>query len=114
VITDAGRTGSIQSVGGCDIRSRIQEYLSGIPDWTREAGVRPEIQGVFIDLDRNGKARSIERFRELLPDLPLPPPQETPGQGAAGPPPEDPEAPAGEAREAGAPAGEAGGGEVSP
>jgi metallophosphoesterase (TIGR00282 family) len=71
VITDAGRTGSIQSVGGCDARSRIQEYLTGIPDWTREAGARPEVQGVFIELDRDGRARSIERFREALPDMPL-------------------------------------------
>jgi metallophosphoesterase (TIGR00282 family) len=67
VITDAGRTGSIQSVGGCDVKSRIQEYLSGIPDWTRDAAAQPEIQGVFIELGRDGKARSIERFRESLP-----------------------------------------------
>jgi metallophosphoesterase (TIGR00282 family) len=82
VITDAGRTGSIQSVGGCDIASRIQEYLSGIPDWTREAGVWPEIQGVFIELAGDGKALSIERFRELLPDLPPPLPQNAPDNGA--------------------------------
>jgi metallophosphoesterase (TIGR00282 family) len=103
VITDAGRTGSIQSVGGCDSTSRIQEYLSGIPDWTRESGVQPEIQGVFIELDRQGKARSIERFRERLPDLPPFPSREAPGQDAAaeGPPPEDPEAEAGEDRDGG-------------
>jgi len=45
VICDAGRTGSVNSVGGTDIQSRIQEYLTGIPDWdpgrlgqTRTAG----------------------------------------------------------------------------
>ncbi|MDR1239627.1 MAG: YmdB family metallophosphoesterase [Treponema sp.] len=81
VITDAGRTGSVQSVGGCDPRSRIQEYLTGIPDWTRDAGAKPEVQGVFIELDRNGKARSIERFREALPDMPLP---ETPAAAGTG------------------------------
>ncbi|MDR1098842.1 MAG: YmdB family metallophosphoesterase [Treponema sp.] len=87
VITDAGRTGSVQSVGGCDIKSRIQEYLSGIPDWTREAGAQPEIQGVFIHLDQNGRALSIERFREPLPDLPLPATPAAPGQagGEEGP-----------------------------
>jgi metallophosphoesterase (TIGR00282 family) len=79
VITDAGRTGSIQSVGGCDIKSRIQEYLSGIPDWTRDAGAQPELQGVFIELGRDGRALSIERFRETLPDMPLPPAQPPPG-----------------------------------
>ncbi|MCL2139722.1 MAG: YmdB family metallophosphoesterase, partial [Treponema sp.] len=31
VISDAGRTGSSESVGGCDIGLRIQEYLTGIP-----------------------------------------------------------------------------------
>jgi Uncharacterized protein conserved in bacteria len=63
VITDAGRTGSIQSVGGSEINSRIKEYTTGIPDWTREAWEQPELQGVFIELDKDGKAISIERVR---------------------------------------------------
>jgi metallophosphoesterase (TIGR00282 family) len=80
VITDAGRTGSIQSVGGCDINSRIQEYLTGIPDWTRDAGDQPELQGVFIDIGRDGKALSIERVRETVPDMPV----QTTQEGASG------------------------------
>ncbi|MDR0302446.1 MAG: YmdB family metallophosphoesterase [Treponema sp.] len=63
VITDAGRTGSIQSVGGCEINSRIKEYLTGIPDWTREAWDQPELQGVYLDIGKDGKALSIERVR---------------------------------------------------
>jgi metallophosphoesterase (TIGR00282 family) len=63
VISDAGRTGSAESVGGCEINSRIQEYLSGIPDWTKDAWERPEVQGVYIEITTNGKARSIERIR---------------------------------------------------
>lgn len=63
VISDAGRTGSIQSVGGCDTNSRIKEYLTGIPDWTREAWEEPELQGVFIEIGKEGKALSIERIR---------------------------------------------------
>jgi metallophosphoesterase (TIGR00282 family) len=91
VITDAGRTGSIQSVGGCDIKSRIQEYLSGIPDWTKEAGAQPEIQGVFLELGRDGKARSIERFRESLPAYEIAAGRAAdPGDDTA---PEDPETP---------------------
>ena len=62
VITDAGRTGSVNSVGGCDSSSRIREYLSGIPDWTRESWEEPELQGVFIELGKDGKALSIERI----------------------------------------------------
>ena len=67
VISDAGRTGSIQSVGGCDTNSRIKEYLTGIPDWTKEAWEEPELQGVFLELGKNGKALSIERIRVPVP-----------------------------------------------
>ena len=70
VITDAGRTGSLDSVGGNDRESRIKEYLSGIPDWTREAWEKPEVQGVFIELAENGKALSIESFRITAPPAP--------------------------------------------
>jgi metallophosphoesterase (TIGR00282 family) len=62
-ISDAGRTGSQQSVGGCDINSRINEYLTGIPDWTKEAWEEPELQGVYLDIGKDGKARAIERVR---------------------------------------------------
>jgi len=68
VISDAGRTGSSESVGGCETASRIQEYLSGIPDWTKEAWDRPALQAVYIDIAKDGKARSIERVRiEVTP-----------------------------------------------
>ena len=62
-ITDAGRTGSSMSVNGCDTESRIKEYLSGVPDWTRDAWEKPELQGIFIEIDENGKALNIERIR---------------------------------------------------
>jgi metallophosphoesterase (TIGR00282 family) len=70
VISDAGRTGSRESVGGCDSASRIKEYLTGIPDWTKDAWDQPELQGVFIDIDSKGKALSIERIRIALPEAP--------------------------------------------
>ena len=63
VISDAGRTGSLQSVGGCEINSRINEYLSGIPDWTKDAWDALELQGVYLDIGRDGTASSIERVR---------------------------------------------------
>jgi len=69
VISDAGRTGSAESVGGCEIASRIQEYLSGIPDWTKDAWDQPVMQGVYIDIGADGKARSIERVR-IAVDVP--------------------------------------------
>jgi metallophosphoesterase (TIGR00282 family) len=69
-ISDAGRTGSGESVGGCEIASRIQEYLSGISNWTKDAWDKPVLQGVYIDLGPDGKARSIERI-----PIPVTPPQ---------------------------------------
>jgi metallophosphoesterase (TIGR00282 family) len=63
VISDAGRTGSVQSVGGCEINSRIKEYITGIPDWTKDAFDTPELQGVYLEIGRDGKAVSIERVR---------------------------------------------------
>ena len=62
-ISDAGRTGSSLSVGGCEISSKIKEYISGIPEWTREAWEKPELQGVLMDISEDGNARSIERIR---------------------------------------------------
>jgi metallophosphoesterase (TIGR00282 family) len=63
VISDAGRTGSSESVGGCETASRIQEYLTGIPEWTKDAWDKPELQGVYIDLAPDGRAKSVERVR---------------------------------------------------
>ncbi|MDR2159149.1 MAG: YmdB family metallophosphoesterase, partial [Treponema sp.] len=70
VISDAGRTGSAGSVGGSDINSRIQEYLSGIPEWTREACAQPELQGVYLDIGGGGKALSIQRVKMPVPEMP--------------------------------------------
>ncbi|GAB1482561.1 TIGR00282 family metallophosphoesterase [Treponema sp.] len=70
VICDAGRSGSLDSVGGTDISSRIEEFKSGIPDWTRDAWARPELQGVLIEIGDTGKALSIERIRIPCKELP--------------------------------------------
>ena len=89
VITDAGRTGSMESVGGNDRESRIREYLTGIPDWTRETWEKPELQGLFIELAENGKALSIERIRVAAPPAPA---QENATKDAAGDAAEDADA----------------------
>ena len=68
-ITDAGRTGSSFSVGGCDSASRINEYLSGIPGWTKDAWEKPELQGVLVDINDEGKAVSIERIRYTVESI---------------------------------------------
>ena len=70
VITDAGRTGSLESVGGHNSESRIKEYISGIPDWAVEAWEKPELQGVFLEIAESGKAISVERLRLAAPPAP--------------------------------------------
>jgi len=65
-ISDAGRTGSLLSVGGCEIQSRITEYLTGIPDWTKDTWDDLELQGVYADIGDDGKAVSIERICEKV------------------------------------------------
>ncbi|MCL2601390.1 MAG: YmdB family metallophosphoesterase [Treponema sp.] len=71
VITDAGRTGSIESVGGCSRESRIREYISGIPDWTKDAWEKPALQGLFFELAGNGKAVTVERLSIAAPEPPV-------------------------------------------
>jgi calcineurin-like phosphoesterase len=69
-ITDAGRSGCINSVGGCDENSAIYEYLTGIPNWTRgeepTKETMPELQGVIFTLKDDGTAKDIMRLREPL------------------------------------------------
>ena len=69
VITDAGRTGSAESVGGSERESKIREYLSGIPDWTKESWEKPELQGLFFELAPNGKAVRVERIKMAAPPV---------------------------------------------
>jgi metallophosphoesterase (TIGR00282 family) len=70
VITDAGRSGSIDSVGGNAREPKIASFLSGIPEWSQEAWDRVELQGVLVDIDKNGRAQKIERIRRPIPAPP--------------------------------------------
>ena len=63
VICDAGRTGSAESVGGAETASRLREYLTGIPEWTKDAWDRIEIQGVFVEAGSDGRALSVRRIK---------------------------------------------------
>jgi len=71
-ITDAGRTGSLLSVGGHDPETRIGEYLTGIPAWTKDGSAGLELQGCLIEVGEDGKALSIKALRipcaEVLED----------------------------------------------
>lgn len=63
-ITDSGRTGSFNSVGGYEPSYKIQEYLKGLPDFGRDCWTRPVLQGVNIRFDDSGAAAGIERIFE--------------------------------------------------
>ncbi|HUX37205.1 MAG TPA: TIGR00282 family metallophosphoesterase [Rectinemataceae bacterium] len=65
-ITDAGRTGSLLSVGGQDPATRIGEYISGIPTWAKDGVEGLELQGCVIDIGEDGKALAIQSFRRPL------------------------------------------------
>ncbi len=62
-VTEAGRTGSCLSVGGLDAGTRIEEYMSGIPDWSRESWDGIEFQALLMEIEDSGRATSIERIR---------------------------------------------------
>jgi len=62
-ITDAGRTGSFDSVGGYAPASKIREYRTGLFEYPQETWQRVCVQGLDIELDGAGSARSIERIR---------------------------------------------------
>ncbi|MBN1241286.1 MAG: YmdB family metallophosphoesterase [Spirochaetales bacterium] len=62
-LTDAGRTGSRDSVGGLDPETRLGEYLSGVPAWAKDAGGSLELQACVVEIEDSGRARSIETLR---------------------------------------------------
>jgi 2',3'-cyclic-nucleotide 2'-phosphodiesterase len=69
-ICDAGRTGSIMSVGGLDPKLAIQEFLTGIPEWSKESWEGLELQGLLMKISDEGRAESVERLR--VPCLEVP------------------------------------------
>jgi len=64
VITDAGRTGSLESVAGLDSTIEIRKLTSLVHEYSKEAWTKLELQGVIIEIDDAGKAASITRLRE--------------------------------------------------
>jgi hypothetical protein len=62
-ITDIGRTGSQQSVSGLDPAPEIRAFISQIPERSSEYWAGLELQGVVIDIDDDGRARSIKTVK---------------------------------------------------
>ena len=75
-ITDAGRTGSFDSVGGYAPSSKIREYRTGLFEYPQETWQRVCVQGLDIELDGAGGAQSIQRVRIEIPAAMAPQPAE--------------------------------------
>ena len=65
-ITDAGMTGPHDSVIGVEADLAIQRMRTGMPVRFATAQGDVRIEGVLIDCDESGKARSIEPVRVLV------------------------------------------------
>lgn len=65
-ITDNGRCGSFLSVGGFNPEEEIKKLKSNIVVKSKECFDCPEIQGVMVELDEDGKAVDIKRIREKV------------------------------------------------
>jgi metallophosphoesterase (TIGR00282 family) len=64
VITDAGRTGSIESVAGLDPEIEIRKLTTLIHEYSKEAWGKLEMQGVVLEIAEDGKAVAISTIRE--------------------------------------------------
>jgi hypothetical protein len=60
VITDAGRTGSRDSVAGLDPGPEIRKFVSSMPERSAEAWDALQLQGVVLEIGPDGKASRIE------------------------------------------------------
>ncbi len=70
VICDAGRTGSLYSVGGLVSDIEIQKFLTQIPERSEAAWEGLELQGVLMELDDQGATTHIQRIRYECKEVP--------------------------------------------
>ncbi len=63
VITDAGRTGAANTVGGFDPEIEIKKFITQIPELSKCKWGKLELQGVVVEIDDNGKAVEIKRIK---------------------------------------------------
>ena len=63
-ITDSGRTGSLNSVGGLSPDVEIRKFMTQIPERSKDCWDNLELQGVIIEInEETGKAVKIERIK---------------------------------------------------
>ena len=63
VITDAGRTGSLDSVAGLDPEIEIRKLTTLVHEYSKEGWATLEMQGVVFEIGDDGKSLSMEKFR---------------------------------------------------
>ncbi len=66
VITDVGRVGSIDGVGGLDTEVETRKLTLCIHEYSKEAWGKLELQAVVIEIGDDGLATGITRIREHL------------------------------------------------
>ncbi len=67
-LTDAGACGPINSIIGMDVQAALKRFLTGLHQPLTVATGDAMVCGCVIDIDEStGKARSIQRIRELIP-----------------------------------------------
>lgn len=67
-ITDAGRSGSFDSVGGHAPAAKIREYRTGLFEYPQETWRRVCVQGIMLDLSEQGSTQTMEPVRIELPE----------------------------------------------
>lgn len=70
VVSDAGRTGSLDSVAGLDPKIEIQKFLNQIPERSKDAWDNLELQGVLLEIEEDGRASGIEIIRRRCAEVP--------------------------------------------
>jgi calcineurin-like phosphoesterase len=72
VITDVGRVGSIDGVGGLDTEVETRKLTTLVHEYSKETWGKLELQAVVIEIGDDGLATSIMRIRERLDSPPQP------------------------------------------
>ena len=70
VISDVGRCGSQNSVGGLHPKVEIGKFLTQVPERSQDAWDNLALQGAVLEFDENGKTKEIERIQLACTEVP--------------------------------------------
>jgi metallophosphoesterase (TIGR00282 family) len=72
VVTDVGRVGSIDGVGGLDTEVETRKLTTLVHEYSKETWGKLELQAVVIEIGDDGLATGITRIREAIDSPPQP------------------------------------------